>query len=155
MRVPGKTAGPILRGAARSRTLQEGPNMCCGLAVSPGKPRVPLCEERPGAAHSRRRVPYCEERPGAAHSRRDQLRVEVNGEPRKTTTVNGTVPLEPLYMGQVGSIRGVVPTFLHDMSLNCPLLWTRPCSTTRTTPSRSLHTSRFLRISLLNSTRHG
>ena len=26
----------------------------CGLAVSPGKPRVPHCEERPGAAHSRR-----------------------------------------------------------------------------------------------------
>ena len=26
----------------------------CGLAVSPGKPRVPYCEERPGAAHSRR-----------------------------------------------------------------------------------------------------
>ena len=25
-----------------------------GLAVSPGKPRVPHCEERPGAAHSRR-----------------------------------------------------------------------------------------------------
>ena len=27
---------------------------CCGLAVSPRKPRVPHCEERPGAAHSRR-----------------------------------------------------------------------------------------------------
>ena len=51
---PRKTAGPTLRGAARSRTLQEGPNVCCGLAVSPGKPRVPYCEERPGAAHSRR-----------------------------------------------------------------------------------------------------
>ena len=25
-----------------------------GLAVSPKKPRVPYCEERPGAAHSRR-----------------------------------------------------------------------------------------------------
>ena len=25
-----------------------------GLVVSPGKPRVPLCEERSGAAHSRR-----------------------------------------------------------------------------------------------------
>ena len=25
---PGKTAGPILRGAARSRTLQEEPNVC-------------------------------------------------------------------------------------------------------------------------------
>ena len=49
-----KTAGPTLRGAARSRTLQEGPSMCCGLAVKPGKPRVPHCEERPGAAHSRR-----------------------------------------------------------------------------------------------------
>ena len=71
------------------------------------------------------------------------------------TNVNGTVLLEPLYMEQVGSVRGVVPTFLHDMSLSCPLLWPRPCSTTRATPSRSLHTSRFLRISLLNSTRHG
>ena len=35
---PAKTAGPMLRGAARSRTLQEGPNVCCGWAVSPGKP---------------------------------------------------------------------------------------------------------------------
>ena len=24
--------------------------LCCGLAVSPGKPWVPRCEERPGAA---------------------------------------------------------------------------------------------------------
>ena len=38
---PRKTAGPTLRGAARSRTLQEGPNVCCGLAVNPGKPRPP------------------------------------------------------------------------------------------------------------------
>ena len=51
---PRKTAGPTLRGAARSRTLQEGPRMRCVLAVSPGKPLVPHCEERPGAAHSRR-----------------------------------------------------------------------------------------------------
>ena len=28
--------------------------LCCGLAVSPGKPRVAHCEERPGAAYSRR-----------------------------------------------------------------------------------------------------
>ena len=29
--------------------------MCvAGFAVSPGKPWVPYCEERPGAAHSRR-----------------------------------------------------------------------------------------------------
>ena len=35
---PGKTAGPTLRGAAMSRTLEEGPNVCCGLAVNPGKP---------------------------------------------------------------------------------------------------------------------
>ena len=32
---PGKTAGPILRGAARSRTLQEGPNVCCGFRAHP------------------------------------------------------------------------------------------------------------------------
>ena len=62
--------------------------MIAGVAVSPGKPRVPHCEERPGAAHSRRdqmwvagfavspgkpQIPHCEERPGAAHSRRDQI----------------------------------------------------------------------------------
>ena len=35
----------------------------------------------------------------------------VGGEPGKFTTVYDTVPLEPLYMGQVGSVRGVVPTF--------------------------------------------
>ena len=38
---PGKTEGPTLRGAARRRTLQEGPNVYCGLAVSPRKLRVP------------------------------------------------------------------------------------------------------------------
>ena len=38
------------------RIIYEG----CGLAVSPGKPRV---------AAMRR----CEERPGAAHSRKDQI----------------------------------------------------------------------------------
>ena len=32
------------------RIIYEG----CGLAVSPGKPRVLYCEEWPGAAHSRR-----------------------------------------------------------------------------------------------------
>ena len=37
---PGKTAGPTLRGAARSRTLQEGARVCCGLAVSPGNPTL-------------------------------------------------------------------------------------------------------------------
>ena len=58
-REPRKTAGPTLRGAARSRTLQEGPDVICGLAVSSGKPRVPHCEERPGAAHSRRDQIMC------------------------------------------------------------------------------------------------
>ena len=74
--------------AAKSRTLQEGPRVRYGLAVIPEKKAaVPHCEERPGAAHSRRdqecvtgwrraggkpRVPHCEERPRAAHSRRDQ-----------------------------------------------------------------------------------
>ena len=37
---PKKTAGPTLPGAASCRTLQEGPNLCCGLVVSPRKPRV-------------------------------------------------------------------------------------------------------------------
>ena len=53
--------------------------MCCGLAVSPGKPRVP----------------YCEERPGAAHSRRDQKGPKCNRAPQ--------APLKR----QVGSVRGV------------------------------------------------
>ena len=35
---PRKTAGPTLRGAVRSRTLQEGAKCVLGLAVSPGKP---------------------------------------------------------------------------------------------------------------------
>ena len=61
----------------------------CGLAVIPGKPRVPCCEERPGAAHSRR----------------DQGNLDRR---HLGHTVNGTVPLEPLYVGQVGSVRGVV-----------------------------------------------
>ena len=30
-------------GVAGSRTLQEGPSVCCGLAVSLGRPRVPHC----------------------------------------------------------------------------------------------------------------
>ena len=32
--VPRKTAGPTLRGVAGRRTLQEGPNVCCGSAVA-------------------------------------------------------------------------------------------------------------------------
>ena len=63
--------------------------MIAGVAVSPRKPRVPYCEERPSAAHSRRDQDY--------HDRR-----------HRGHTVNGTVPLEPLYVGQVGSVRGVV-----------------------------------------------
>ena len=47
-----KTAGPTLLGAAMSRALREGPSVLCGLSVSTRKPRVPHCEERPGAAHS-------------------------------------------------------------------------------------------------------
>ena len=38
---PEKTAGPTLRGAAMRCTLQEGPKVRCGLAVSPGKPPLP------------------------------------------------------------------------------------------------------------------
>ena len=82
---PRKTAGPILRGAAMSRTLQEGPNMCCGLAVSPGKPRVP----------------HCEEGPGAAHSTRDQIALWAGGEPRKTAgpTLRGAARSRTLQEG--------------------------------------------------------
>ena len=32
---PKKTAGPTLRGAARSRTLQKEPNVCCGSIRAP------------------------------------------------------------------------------------------------------------------------
>ena len=65
--------------------------MRCGLAVSPGKPRVP----------------HCEKRPGAAHSRRDQnVYFGLAGEPRKTAIITGTVPLKPHYKG-VESVWGV------------------------------------------------
>ena len=74
------------------RTLQEGPKVCCGLAVSPGKPWVP----------------HCEERPGAAHSRKDQIVLWVNVKPRKSSTVNGTVLLKPFFKGQVGCVRAFV-----------------------------------------------
>ena len=40
--------------APAPETPQEGPRVCCGLAVTPETPRVAHCEERLGAAHSRR-----------------------------------------------------------------------------------------------------
>ena len=46
----GKTAGPILRGAARSRTLQEGPNVWLWVGGEHGKTAVPILR---GAARSR------------------------------------------------------------------------------------------------------
>ena len=45
-----KTAGPVLRGAARSRTLQEGPNLRCGFRGEPRKTAGPTLR---GAARSR------------------------------------------------------------------------------------------------------
>ena len=68
-------AGPTLRGAASSRILQEGPMLCAGRWVSPGKPLVPHCEERPEAAHYRRDQdcksnPLSIGLPGCAHWRR-------------------------------------------------------------------------------------
>ena len=42
----------------------------------------------------------------------------VGGEPRKTTTVNGTVSLKPLYKGQVGSVRGTCRYLLLFYSSN-------------------------------------
>ena len=36
---PGNTAGPTMRRAARSRTLQEGSSVRCGLSGEPRKPR--------------------------------------------------------------------------------------------------------------------
>ena len=48
-----------------------------GLAVNPGKPQVPHCEERPGVAQSRRDQ--------GNHDRR-----------HFGHTINGIVPLEPL-----------------------------------------------------------
>ena len=80
----------LARGAAGSRTLQEGPNVICGLAVSPGTAGPTLR----GAARGR----TLQEGPNYV--------LRVGGEPRKTTTVNGTVPLKPLYKGQVGCARG-------------------------------------------------
>ena len=52
-----RVSGELRKTAARSGqepTLQEIPRLCCGLAVNSRTPRVPHCEERPGAAHSRR-----------------------------------------------------------------------------------------------------
>ena len=54
--------------------------------MSPGKPRVPHCEER--------QEPHT---PGGTG-----YVLWVGGEPGKTATINGTVPLKPLYKGQVG-----------------------------------------------------
>ena len=89
---PKKTAGPILRGAARSRTLQEGTKCVLRVGGEPMKTAGPITAKSGlAAAHSRRdqmcivrlavspekpQVPHCEERPGAAPSRRDQLRVQ-------------------------------------------------------------------------------
>ena len=57
---PGKPRGPILRGAARSRTLQEGPKCVLRVGGEPMKTAGPHdCEERPGAAHSRRDQNVC------------------------------------------------------------------------------------------------
>ena len=53
-----KTAGPTLSGAARVRTLQDQ-ECVTDWRRSPGKPRVPHCEERPGAAYSRRDQVSC------------------------------------------------------------------------------------------------
>ena len=44
------TAGPALRGAALSRILPGGTKSLLWLCGKPWKPRIPLCEERPGAA---------------------------------------------------------------------------------------------------------
>ena len=53
------------------------------------------------------RIPYCEDRPSAAHSRRNQGNLDQR---HLGHFVNATVPLEPLYVGQVGSVRGVFVT---------------------------------------------
>ena len=44
--------------------------------------------------------------------------LRVGGKPRKTTTVYGTVPLKPLYKGQVGSVRGACRYLLLFCSSN-------------------------------------
>ena len=95
--------------------------MCdCGFRGEPGKPRFPYCEERPGAAHSRRDQTCdcgCRGEPkktagpilrGAAKCRTLQ---EGPGLPRSTAPWSHCQrhrALEPLYVGQVGSVRGVV-----------------------------------------------
>ena len=54
---PRKTAGPTLRGAARSRTLQEGPNVCCGLVGHPSPITGPGAKGWDAAAIPPRVVP--------------------------------------------------------------------------------------------------
>ena len=73
------TTGPTLRGA-RHRTLQEGPR-CCWTRLL--------------------RDPHCEERPGAAHSRRVHLRCGLIGHPSPITgpTLRGAVKRRTLQAG--------------------------------------------------------
>ena len=78
---PMKTAGPTLRGAARRRTLQEGPR-CCWTRLL--------------------RESHCEERPGAAHSRRVHLCCGLTGHPSPITgpTLRGAAKRRTLQEGQ-------------------------------------------------------
>ena len=95
----GAVAGLTLRGAARSRTLQEGPKVCCRLALTPGEPQVP----------------HCEERRGAAPSRRDQMCVKKGGDdPRKTAfpTLRGAARSRTLQKGPM--MRCGLAAIIHD-----------------------------------------
>ena len=73
------TAGPTLRGAARCRTLQEGPRCCWTRLLGSHTARSGQEQHTPGGTIFvvGNREPkidcgsHCEERPGAAHSRRD------------------------------------------------------------------------------------
>ena len=88
LRVGGEPRKPRVP-RCEERPLQEGSSVRCGLAVSPGnrgshiarsgqEPHTPGGIKRMlrvGGEPRKPRVPHCEERPGAAHPRRDQAYV--------------------------------------------------------------------------------
>ena len=99
---PKKTAGPILRGAAKCRTLQEGPSdhdrRHLGHTFNGTVHLEPLYVGQVGTTP---RVPHCEERPGAAHSRRVHLCCGFTGHPSPITgpTLRGAAKRRTLQEG--------------------------------------------------------
>ena len=116
---PGETAGPVLRGAAMRRTLQEGPKVCGGLAVSPGKNRGSHTARSGHAPHT----------PGGTNYGCGIVKPRFNF--GSHTARSGQAPhtqgaAKPLFKGQVWVCQGV-----------CMMIRTRPSSTTLTLSSRS------------------